>query len=182
MNRTVLVRYGEITLKSEPVRGEFKKILIDNIKSILEGIPLEIETERGRIFVKTPRPEEVSSRLSRVPGIVSSSPTRRTDASMDEICRLATEIFEENFPAEGSFAVRARRVGSHEFSSKDVEEKIGEEILKENPGMSVDLDSPDHEIHVEIRGDDAYIFTKIVEGIGGLPVGSQGRVITLFSG
>ncbi|KXA94783.1 hypothetical protein AKJ65_03395 [candidate division MSBL1 archaeon SCGC-AAA259E19] len=182
MNGTVLVRYGELTLKSEPVRREFEKTLIGNIRSILEGIPIEIETERGRIFVETPRPGEVSSRLSRVPGIVSSSPTQRAEASMDEICRAATRIFEENFPSKGSFAVRARRVGDHEFSSKDIEEKIGAEILKENPDMSVDLDSPDHEVHVEIRGDDAYVFTEIVEGIGGLPVGTQGRVIVLFSG
>lgn len=182
MNRTVLVRYGELTLKSEPVRREFKKILVENIKSVISEIPSKIETERGRIFIETPKPEEVTSRLSNVPGVVSSSPTWKTKASVDDICDLAEKVAQKSFSPRGSFAVRARRTGEHKFSSQDVANELGSRILESNPGMSVDLDSPDHELHVEIRGDDAYIFTDIAGGVGGLPVGTQGKVVALFSG
>lgn len=182
MNQIVLVRYGELSIKSEQVRKKFKKILVKNIKSILGELQYEIRKERGRIFVETPEPKEVASRLSNVPGIVSSSPAWETNASIENICKMAEKISEKFFPSRGSFAVRARRTGKHEFSSQDIGEEVGSKILERHPDMNVDLDSPDHEIYVEVRKDDAYIFTDVVEGIGGLPVDTQGKVIALFSG
>lgn len=182
MNETVLVRFGELALKSEPVRKEFKKTLIQNIKRILGEIPHKIETERGRIFVKTSQAKEVASRVAKVPGVVSSSPAQETAATMEDICKLATKIAQESFPEKGSFAVRARRVGEHKFSSQDIAEKVGSEILENKPNLTVNLDSPDHEIHIEVRDEKSYLFTEAVDGIGGLPVGTQGKAVALFSG
>lgn len=182
MERIVLVRYGEIALKSAPVRRRFTNILIDNIKEILGEIPAEIMTERGRIFIRTSRPEEVAVRVANLPGVVSSSPTWKTNTSIENICGMATKVFRASFPEGGSFAVRVRRTGNHGFTSQDVAEEVGEILLEDNPGMTVDLDSPDHQLHVEIRDDDAYIFTEIIDGTGGLPVWSQGKIVVLFSG
>lgn len=182
MNRTVLVRYDEIALKSRPVREKFEKILLRRMKSILKGIDFKIRREHGRIFVETSEEEMVVERLAKLPGIASVSPARRTKASLDNICSLAVVIAGKTFPREGTFAVRTRRIGRHDFSSIKVNEVIGKKLLKTNPALSVDLNDPDQELFVEVREDYAYIFNEIFEGVGGLPVGSQEDTVAIFSG
>ncbi len=180
MEKTVLVRYGEIALKSETVRKKFEKILINNIKSSLKDIQIKVQQERGRIFLETEKPKEVAKRIAKLPGIVSTSPTWQTKANMKKIRTLANEIITDRFPRTGSFAIRARRVGEHKFTSKKLEEKIGSDTIESKPNLTVNLDSPDNELHIEVREDKAYIFEEIIPGPGGLPVGSQGKVIVPF--
>lgn len=182
MNRTVLVRYGEIALKSEPVRKKFKKTLIGNMKSILRNVPFKIESERGRIFINTPAPEKVSFIVANLPGVVSTSPAWKTKASMKKIFSLVEKVAKKTLPKKGSFAIRSRRAGDYEFTSKEIAEKVGKKVLEDYPEMKVDLDSPDHELHIEVRDDRAYVFTEIFDGPGGLPVGTQGKALSLFSG
>lgn len=180
MEQTVIVRFGEIALKSEPVRKKFKKILIENINSQLRKETHEIREERGRIFINTQKPENVAKKVANTPGVVSTSPSLKTETSFKKITKVSQKLVKEKFDKTSKFAVRARRVGEHEFTSMDIEEKIGSALLQNNPTLSVDLDSPDYELHVEIRGDDAYISTETVAGVGGLPVGSQGKVVVFF--
>ncbi|KXA95170.1 hypothetical protein AKJ37_07030 [candidate division MSBL1 archaeon SCGC-AAA259I09] len=183
MNRTVIVRYGEIAIKSKPVRKKFEKILVENIKTAITETSFEIETERGRIFIDTSETEKVASSVANLPGVVSTSPAWKAEpSSLEGICNFAEKIARRSFSPKGSFAIRSRRMGDHEFSSEDIEEKVGERVLEEIPDLSVNLDSPDQTLYIEIRGGDAYFFTKVIEGIGGLPVGSQKKIIVLFSG
>ncbi len=182
MNHIVLVRYGEIALKSKPVRREFEDALISNIKSVLDKIPHKIETVRGRIFIDTSKPEKVSEIVSNIPGVVSTSPAHKTEASMDNISRTALEIFEKYFGGDVSFAVRARRTGNHEFTSQDVGEIVGAKIADKFPKIRVDLNDPDREIFIEVRENNAYLFTEKKPGIGGLPVNTQGKVVSLYTG
>lgn len=182
MKRTVLVRYGELSLKSEPVRREFKDTLIENIRFMLKDLPSSISYERGRIFIETSTPRKVASRVSKVPGVVSTSPAWRTESNLEDISEVSEKITLSEFSPGESFAVRPRRKGNHEFDSQDIGERIGNVVLESNPDMSVDLDDPDNELGVEVRDDYAYIFTEVFEGVGGLPVGTQGKVVSLFSG
>ncbi len=181
MNETVLVRYGEIGLKSQPVRKKFENILLQNIKSAISNISHRFRTERGRIFIDTRETEEVARRVANLPGIVSASPTLTTNATSTAISELGVDIAEESFTPGDTFAVRVRRVGNHKFTSKDIAELVGSRILDTMPRLKVDLDSPDRELYIEIRRENAYLFTKVVGGVGGLPVGSQGKVLVLLS-
>lgn len=182
MNRTVLVRYGEIALKSEPVRKNFKKTLIGNMESTLNDVPFKVESERGRIFIDTPNPEKASFLVANLPGVVSTSPAWKTEASMNKILNLVEKVAEKSLPKKGSFAIRSRRAGEYEYTSKEIAEKAGKKILEDYPEVNVDLDSPEHEIHIEVRENKAYIFTEVFDGPGGLPVGTQGKALSLFSG
>jgi len=177
MKETVIVRYGEISLKSEPVREKFEKILINNIHSSLEGIPHKIIQERGRIFVETESSKKVALKLSNIPGIVSTSPAKKTKSEMEKIKILARDMVEENFSGAGTFAINARRTGNHSFSSKDIEEKVGSEILKIKPSLEVDLDSPEQVLNIEARQKNSYVFIDKIPAIGGLPVGCQGKTV-----
>ncbi len=169
-----LLRYGEIGTKSLNIRKHFEDILIQNVKRTFLYEEEEVIVERrgrGRIFAHLK--DENSHLLSRTFGLVSYSRAEEVEASIDEMKEKAIE-FTENI--SGTFAVRARRTGTHDFDSQDVERELGRTILKKDPDLEVDLDSPDHEFHVEIRHSDAYVFTDIQEAPGGLPLSSQGKV------
>ncbi len=181
MNQIVLVRYGEIALKSKPVRKRFEKTLIKNIRKTLDN-NAEITSERGRIYIKTPTPEKTAEKAADLPGIVSTSPACQTKPKLEKISNLALKICEKTFSKNTTFAVRPRRTGNHNFESQDIGEKVGHDILKKFPNMEVDLDSPRYEIHIEARENQAFVFTKILDGPGGLPIETQGASVSRVSG
>lgn len=179
----ILIRYGEIGLKSDQVRKRFEHKLMDNIRAGFkeEGVKGKVKRGYGRIFVKTDEVEGASQVLPRIFGIHSFSPSIKVEADLGEVVEKASEVGEETVGGNETFAVRARRTGSHDFTSKDIEEKVGEEII-ERSGAEVDLDEPDKTVYVEVRQNKCYIFTEKLEGPGGLPLGTQGKVISLFKG
>ncbi len=169
-----LLRYGEIGIKSANIRKHFEDILIQNMENTFldRGEELVIEKkDMGRIFAYTQA--ENSYLFSRTFGLVSFSPAKRSDS---DISKLQIEGKKFSRSISGTFAVRARRVGEHDFDSQDVEDMVGEAILEEDPDLEVDLDAPENEFHIEIRHSDAYVFTEIIDAPGGLPVGSQGKI------
>ncbi|MFP4634163.1 MAG: tRNA sulfurtransferase [Candidatus Aenigmatarchaeota archaeon] len=179
----ILIRYGEIGLKSDHVRRSFEDRLIHNIHEGLKSKEIKENIKRGygRIFVNTKEVERASEVLKRTFGIVSFSPCEKMDASFEKITERLAEVGEENIESGESFAVRVRRTGSHDFSSKDVEEVAGAKILK-RVEAEVDLDEPDKKIMAEVRQGQCYIFTDKIEGPGGLPLGTQGKVVSLLKG
>ena len=180
MAKTIIVRYGELALKSEKVRRRFERQLIDNIELSLHGLKHRIRRERGRIFVDTSS-VKVLDKLTNVPGIVSVSMASKTNAALDEISKAAVDIAKRTLGKSQTFAVRASRIGAHDFSSKEVNEVVGSAVLKAVHGSKVNLSHPNRTIFVEIRGSDAYVFAEKRAGVGGLPVGTQGGVVTLLS-
>ena len=184
---TVIVRYGaEIGVKSSRTRASYDKLLIKNIRAKLklEGLSLEgIERKYGRIYLKTAVPREVARAVSKVFGISSTSPAISCKADLEAISDIALKLAEERRGRGVKFAVRCRRVGEHPFTSIDVARYVGSKILEAMKCMEwrVDLDEPDFAVNIEIRDEEAFLFTEVVKGVGGLPLGSQGRVLCLLS-
>lgn len=170
-----LLRYGEIGTKSPQIRQNFEDILIQNIERLFlkEGAEVIIEKERGRIFAFAEK--KYSYLFSRVFGLVSFSLVVQTTSSLQDI-KNESKNFAKKF--EGTFAVRARRTGDHPYSSQDVASEVGSVLINEKPKLEVDLDEPDHELYIEIRYSDAYLFTEKINAPGGLPLSSQGKVVT----
>jgi len=181
MYNIVIVRYGEIFLKSEPVRRMFEKRLLEDIKHRLKGTDFKIKRKRHRIYVVTEEPEKAAETLTKIFGIVSVSPAVEAPVDIDEITKTAVALAKDVIVPNETFAVRAERTGNHGFSSKDVEEKAGEAILN-SLDTTVNLGSPDKTIFVEIRDDAAFLFDRKIRGPGGLPSGTQGKLISLISG
>jgi len=181
MYNIVIVRYGEIFLKSEPVRKMFEKRLLEDIKHRLKDTDFKIKTKRHRIYVVTQEPEKVAALLTKVFGIVSVSSAVEISADIGEITKTAVAVAKDVIVPNETFAVRAERAGQHEFSSKDVEEKAGREILN-SLDTKVNLTKPDKTIFIEIRDDAAFVFDQKIRGPGGLPSGTQGKLISLLSG
>jgi thiamine biosynthesis protein ThiI len=178
----IIVRYGEIGVKSPKVRRRFENKLISNIKSKLN---CEIKINQGRIFLYPENFNDAYESLSKIMGIVSFSPVISTKTDFDSIEETTNE-YVENLISEGlfspknTFAIRCRRVGEHEFTSREMAGFCGSVVVKAT-NAPVDLSNPDFEFFVEVRDNKTYIFHEKIPGLGGLPVGTQGKVVALVS-
>lgn len=185
---TVVVRFGgEIGVKSEWTRRAYEKLLLRNIKKTLKyhGVSYEgFIRKRGRIYIKTREALEAASKLTRVFGVSSLSPAVETVSELDDIMQKTVELADETLKNGESFAVRCRRVGRHPYSSMDVCKEVGEQVLTKfkNRNLRVDLKNPQRILSVEVRDENAYVFTETLHGMNGFPLGSQSRVICLLSG
>ncbi|MDP3065218.1 MAG: tRNA uracil 4-sulfurtransferase ThiI [Methanobacteriaceae archaeon] len=178
----IIVRYGEIGIKGPIVRKRFENRLLNNIKSALE---CRIEVDQGRIFLHTDDQELARQVLSKTFGVVSFSPAVVTETDFDYIKEklkaYTEELVQEGlFSGEDSFAIRCRRVGKHSFTSQQMAAFCGSVVYGVTQSK-VDLTRPDFEIFLEVREDETYLFHQKIPGPGGLPVGTQGRVVALLS-
>ncbi|MEB3816982.1 MAG: THUMP domain-containing protein [Desulfurococcales archaeon] len=185
MRPVVIVRYSEIAVKGPATRRRMETLLARNIREALRSLGAGGDVVRadGRILIRSPSPDEytVARACTRVFGVKSSSPAVEFEfSSLEEIVEKATEWFGPRVKGK-VFRVRARRAGSHAFTSMDVERLVGASLL-EVGGARVNLESPEYTAYIEIRGNRAYLFDEILEGPGGLPLGSEGPVMVLFSG
>ena len=124
--------------------------------------------------------------MNKIFGIVSYSPAISTESSYDKIDATLTEytkaLINENAINENTkFAIRCRRVGDHDFTSQEMAAYCGG-VVRKQIKASVDLTNPHLTIYVEIRDEKTFIYHKKIPGPGGLPLGTQGKVVCLVSG
>ena len=171
---TIIVRYSEIFLKSEFVRNQLEGKLADNIRNGIKRkeIDAKVKRERGRIFIETEQLEEITDLLKHVFGIASFSPAIKTE--LKNLENFVKENCKGLLPGK-TFAIRASRTGNHDFTSQELAARLGEIVINKIE-KKVRLKNPDNELFVEVRDQDAYVFTEKVSGPGGMPLGSQGRV------
>ncbi|MBN1110113.1 MAG: hypothetical protein JXA45_05075 [Methanomassiliicoccales archaeon] len=179
----LLVRYAELGLKGPGVRRRFERVLISNMMVALakERVEALIERQHGRLFVSTDRPREAMEVLRRVFGISSLSEVRECGSDLADIRKMALEVATPLLGEDTSFRVEARRNGTHPYTSMQLAAQAGEEIFEthRHRGVRVDLHRPDITIYVEVRNDRAYVFSEHLAGPGGLPMGSQGKVVAI---
>jgi len=181
---TILVRYAEMGLKGPPVRRRFERTLLDNIMSMLaqEGVEALVEAGEGRVYVRTDSMEKAVEALIRTFGVASVSPAISCPSDREKIASVAADFSKDLMGPEDSFAIRARREGGrHPFTSMDLAREVGSAVLEANrdKGVRVDLNSPRVQILLEVRGPVTYIYSQIFNGPGGLPIGSQGKVVAI---
>ena len=139
--RLILIRLSaELTTKARGTRRRFTRKLMENIREALRetGERFHAESQWTRVYVRTYAPDAIE-RLRRIPGLSSMSVVEGTCAAdLDEIVRIGIRIFGDRVRGR-TYAVRAKRTGSHRFSSHDVQQRLGAAL---NPGATVDLDHP----------------------------------------
>lgn len=183
----ILIRYGEIGLKSSQVKTGFVKRLMQNLQHKLDAQDIDghIVRSEDRIFAAVDEEDspDAAMTLAQVPGVVSVSPVEEASLNPDDIVETGLTVFKQELASrEGAvetFAVSARRAGEHDFTSKDIENRLGQRIVDEH-GLEVDLDDPDLTVYVEARYKNTYLYTHIIDGVGGLPVDPRNRVIVLM--
>jgi thiamine biosynthesis protein ThiI len=174
----IIIRYGEIGLKSPQTRRVMEKKLLENIRSALNG--KKLRRERGRMFVESDSIED-ARKVARQFGVVSTSLALKTSSDIDNILNVGGGFAKERLTKGETFAVRARRKGAHAYRSTDLAARLGS-VIENETGAKVDLQNPDVTIYVEVRDGDAYLFDEVIRGVGGLPLGTQGKALALISG
>ena len=176
----IIIRYSEIALKAKYTRKIFENTLVDNIKNALKtkNILYEIKKQRGRIYLYTKNIETTLKTLQKIFGIKTISPAIKTKSDIDSIAKKALKIIKEKIKKNESFALRVTREGKHEYTSQDIAIHVGNIIVK-NTKAKVNLTKPDHTLYIEIRGEDAFLFEEKIPCQGGLPLGTQGKVLTI---
>ncbi len=173
----LLVRFGEIALKSRFVRRQLRDRLVANIQDLFaaEGVECITDSDEARVYVYADDVARARSILTRVFGVVSISPAAETHADLASLQEAVLSEAKGSVASGKTFALRTRRVGSHPFTSQDLARELGDVVRRAYPGARVNLSRPDVEIYIEVRQNRAFVFREIWPGPGGLPLGSQGR-------
>ncbi|UCE57845.1 MAG: tRNA 4-thiouridine(8) synthase ThiI [Candidatus Bathyarchaeota archaeon] len=186
---TVIIRFGgEIWIKKTWTRKLYERRLVKNIKNVLKhyDVPYDkIVRRHSRLFLRTDSAMQASLQLARIFGISSVSPSLETSSKLEKIIDRSVVLAGHVLKIGNSFAVKCRRVGKHSYSSADVCKVIGQRILDEfgeKMNLRVDLNNPDVGLGVEVRNDEAFVYSDTFDGVGGMPLGTQPRVVGLLSG
>ena len=185
---TFLIKYGEIGIKGKN-RYLFEDALVRQVRFALKDVDGEFDVykSQARIYVDCSGDydyDDTVERLSRVFGIVGICPVvRMEDEGFDQFKKDVVAYMDEAYPDKHlTFKVEARRARkSYPKNSMEINCDLGEAILDAFPETKVDVHHPDVMLNVEIRRE-IYVYSQIIPGAGGMPVGTNGKAMLLLSG
>ena len=183
-----LIKYAEIAIKGKN-RYLFEDALVHQMKIALkkcEGKFLITKTQ-GRIFVEAEGEfdyEETVDALQHVFGIVGICPMIYVeDEGFEKLCGTVVNYVDQVYPDKNkTFKVHCRRARkNYPKESMEINADLGEVLLNAYPELRVDVHEPEILLNVEIR-EKIYIYSEIIPGPGGMPVGTGGKAMLLLSG
>ena len=187
MYKSFLIKYAEIGTKGKN-RYVFEEIMCKRMRARLKPLgKFEVRREYGRIFVEAFSDydyEDVMKVLTTIFGIVGVCPVKVVEElSYEAISKaVVAHVAEEYNDKHFTFKVNARRNNkTFPKTSMELNCDLGADLLDAYPDMTVDIHKPDVFINVEVRNV-TYIYSQIIPGPGGLPVGTNGKGMTLLSG
>ena len=180
MRKLLLIKYAsEIFLKGLN-RKIFEKKLMKNIDSVLKGCSYEFISDQGRWFLYSEDLEEVMSKVKRVFGVSEVCLVTEVEPTMEAISAQAV-VEAEDF-GETTFKVESNRANkAFPLNSMEMSREIGAVVLNAVEGLTVDVHKPQRIINVEVRKR-AYVYSKRVKAVGGMPYGTNGSTMLMLSG
>lgn len=188
MRNVLLVKYGEIAMRGK------NRYLVENrlIRTIIERLePYEgyrVYKEQGRLLVVNEAFEFdydlVIPIVTVLPGVTAVCPCVETeDQSIENLRNIALAHCKEHFGTDPvTFKAETKRSNKrYPMTSREVSADIGGYILHNMDNVSVNVHEPDFVVMIELRNN-AYIYTKLIPGCGGLPMGTSGKATLLMSG
>lgn len=183
-----IVRCGEVALKGMN-KPYFERMLLDRIKKLLKKFDgVRAYRHEGLIFVRADRSldeQAIIKEIGKVFGVASISPAMECESNMEAIGKTAVEYMMETVWERGirTFKVEAKRADKNfPVKSPDISRQIGAAVLKGCKVLKVDVHRPDCKLFVDVRHDCSYIYQDKIPGYGGLPLGTNGKGMTLLSG
>ncbi|MEZ3487003.1 MAG: tRNA 4-thiouridine(8) synthase ThiI [Lachnospiraceae bacterium] len=185
---TFLIKYGEIGIKGKN-RYLFEDALVRQVRFALKDVDGEFQVykSQARIYVDCGEDydyEDAVEHLTRVFGIVGICPVvRMEDQGFEQLKKDVVAYMDEAYPDKNlTFKVEARRARkSYPKNSMEINCDLGEAVLDAFPETKVDVHHPDVMLNVEIRRE-IYVYSQIIPGAGGMPVGTNGKAMLLLSG
>ncbi|MBQ1850637.1 MAG: tRNA 4-thiouridine(8) synthase ThiI [Lachnospiraceae bacterium] len=188
MFKAFLIKYAEIGVKGKN-RHLFEDALVHQIKVAMKRCEgkFYVHKTQGRIFVEAETEfdyDEAVARLKQVFGIWGICPVvYAEDGGFEQLTKDVLDYVDKVYPdKKKTFKVNARRANkNYPKESMEINADLGEAILNAFPEMTVDVHEPDIMLNVEIR-EKIYIYSEIIPGPGGMPVGTGGKAMLLLSG
>ena len=179
MQKLIFIKYGELTTKKGN-RNVFIKKLTNNIKNILVSLNYTMKSDRSRIYIESNDIDLVVEKLKNIFGIHSIVIAYKVDNNSDTIINSVLELVKnESFK---TFKVDTKRADKRfMIHSMDFNKMVATKILK-NMDVSVDVHNPELHIKIEIRVEGTFIYFNEIKGLGGYPVGIQGKSLLMLSG
>lgn len=188
MFKAFLIKYAEIGVKGKN-RYLFEDALVQQIKYALKRCDGEFKVYKtqGRIYIDALSEydfEETVDNLKTVFGISGICPVVYVeDEGFEKLCQDVIHYLDRMYPDKNrTFKVAARRARkNYPLNSMEINEELGGAILDAYPQMKVDVHKPDFFLNIEIR-ERIYIYSEMIPGPGGMPVGTNGKAMLLLSG
>lgn len=185
---TFLLKYGEIGIKGKN-RYLFEDALVRQVRYALKDVGgnFDVHKSQARIYVDCEGDydyEDTVEHLKRVFGLVGICPVvRMEDKGFEELKKDVVAYMAEMYPDRNfTFKVESRRARkSYPKNSMEISRDLGEAILYAFPEIKVDVHHPDVLVNVEVRNE-IYVYSEIIPGAGGMPVGTNGNAMLLLSG
>ena len=187
MKEVILVKYGEIILK-ELNRSRFEDLLIKNIKNAAGKLIKSVRKSQAVIYIEPQDGADtdiLEEKLKKVFGIVFIAKAGVFEKDMSVILSDGADYIAENMRFAKTFKVESKRSDKKfPFKSPEISRDMGGAILERCRGISVDVQRPDVTVRVEIRDNEAYVYTDSArcKGFGGMPTGAGGKATALLSG
>ncbi len=186
--QSFLIKYAEIGTKGKN-RYLFEDALMKQIRHALKEVEgdFAVTKEIGRIYVKADGEydyEDVIEALKRVFGIAWICPMFQTsDRDFESVKRELVDYVRQVYPSQNmTFKVDSRRADKkYPLTSEEMNRNLGEAVLMAYPEMKVDVHHPQVMLHVEVRTV-VNIYSLMIPGPGGMPVGTNGKAMLLLSG
>lgn len=181
----ILIRYGEISTKGRN-RNKFIDKLKKSVRIALAPFPkVKIEASRDRMYVLLNGENgiEIIEKLRNIFGIQSYSPAIKIEKNVEALKQSSLELVKSQFKDGQTFKITAKRSDkTFELNTDGINQTIGAHLLKNIPGIKVDVKKPDINLRVEVRKEAIYLSSQTIQGAGGLPVGSGGKAMLMLSG
>ena len=182
----IIVRYGELTLKSGN-RNQFLKKLTKNIRYNLQGLKgFHVQTKHDRMYIHLDNNDdvvEIMNRLKRVPGIHNFSPVLRAPLDIEEAKKAVDNLLKTKLDKEYTFKIQTKRPNKNfTYNTNELNNIFGSHVLVNYKNLKVNVKQPDFIINVEVRSEGIFIFTDFIKGIGGFPVNTSSKALLLLSG
>ena len=179
MDNLILIKYGELTTKKAN-RNAFTKLLSNNIKKILKDEEIELKYDRVRMYIECNNTSSVVEKLTHVFGIHGIVICHKVNTNIEDIKAKVLELL--NKETFNTFKINTKRADkSFNVHSMELNNILGGHVLK-NINCKVDVHNPDITVTVEIRIEGTFIYTNEIKGLGGYPVGIQGKGMLMLSG
>lgn len=185
---TFLLKYGEIGIKGKN-RYLFEDALVRQVRRALKEVEGEFEVfkKQARIYVDCGGEydyEDTVEHLKKVFGLVGICPVvRLSDKGFGELKKDVVAYMDEMYEDKNfTFKVESRRSKkTYPKNSMEISRDLGEAILEAFPEIRVDVHRPDVVVNIEVR-EEVYVYSQIIPGAGGMPVGTNGKAMLLLSG
>lgn len=185
MKTRILIRYGELSTKGRN-KKMFTQKLASNIKKALVDFPqVKVIPDYDFMYLDLHEaPEEaVIEKVKPIFGIQSISPVYIVEKDMEVAKKVVLDLLSQEDLEGKTFKIMTRRSDhTFEMDTNQINLFLGDAVLEAFPEIKVQLKQPDITVRIDVRREHLMVSLKTIQGAGGLPVGTSGRVMLMLSG